>query len=257
MPLMSEIAGRRGAYALLDKIYRRRDIVNTIEIISLMEEIGVSEDLFSELTKSGLFIESPDGFYISSLGKKVTLLLRAINGEEEISEVFQQLTYLYPSLRPYELITGNITDYFIESLYRRPDFIRVYICSPWIRLDEGHIEKIKNAIFTASERYINLQILIITLPLERYHDKKATETLKALKQIGAEIVINSRLHAKLYISEPGPSGGNHYAIFGSENLTGRRNIELAIKIENDNEILRKLNLYFYEIWQESQILKEV
>ncbi|OQX54998.1 MAG: hypothetical protein B5M53_04890 [Candidatus Cloacimonas sp. 4484_209] len=257
MPLMSETVGRRGAYSLLNKIYAKSDIVNPIEILSLMEEIGVSDELFSELAKSGLFIESPDGFYISSLGKKVTLLLRAINDEEEISEVFQQLTYIYPSLRPYELITENITDYFIDSLYTRPDFIRVYICSPWIRLDENHIEKIKNAIFTASKRYTNLQVLIITLPLERYRDKKATETLKALKQIGAEIVSNSRLHAKLYISEPGPAGGNHYAIFGSENLTGRKNIELAIKIQNDNEILRKLNLYFHEIWQESQILMEV
>ena len=257
MPLMSEIVGQRCAYSLLNKIYARSDIVNPVEIRSLMEEIGVSDDLFSELTKLGLFIESPDGFYISSLGKKVTLLLRAINDEEEISEVFQQLTYLYPSLRSYELITENVTDYFIDSLYTRPDFIRIYICSPWIRLDENHIEKIKDAIFTASKQYTNLQVLIITLPLERYRDKKATETLKALKQIGAEIVTNSRLHAKLYISEPGPAGGNHYAIFGSENLTGRRNVELAIKIQNDNEILRKLNLYFYEIWQESQILKEV
>ena len=255
--LMSEIVGRRGAYSLLDKIYTKRDIVDIIEMVSLMKEIGVSDDLFSELTKSGLFIESPNGFYISSLGEKVTLLLRAINDEEEIAEVFQQLTYLYPSLRPYELITENVTDYFIDSLYTRPDFIRVYICSPWIRLDENHIEKIKNAILTASKRYINLQILIITLPLEQYRDRKAIETLRALKQIGAEIVINRKLHAKLYISEPGPSGGSHYAIFGSENLTGRRNIELAIKIENDNQILRKLSLYFHEIWQDSQILEEV
>ena len=257
MPLISEIVGQKSAYSFMNRTYERGDIINAVEMVSLMKETGVSDDLFSELANSGLFIESPDGFYISSLGKKATLLLRAINDYEEISEVFQQLTYLYPSLRPYELITENITDYFISSLYNRPDFIRIYICSPWIRLDENHIEQIKNAIYTASKRYINLQILIITLPLEQYRDRKAIETLRALKQIGAEIVINRKLHAKLYISEPGPSGGNHYAIFGSENLTGRRNIELAIKIQNDNEILRKLNLYFYEIWQESQILKEV
>lgn len=254
---MSEIVGQKGAYSLLNKIFERRDIVKNNEIISIMEEIGVSDNLFSKLIEAGLFIESPDGFFISSLGKKVTLLLRAINEEEEISEIFRQLLYLYPSLRPYELITESVTDYFIDSLYMRPDFIRIYICSPWIRLDKNHIERISDAIFTASKRYKNLQILIITLPLERYRDKKATDTLKTLKQLGAEIVVNSKLHAKLYISEPGPLGGKHYAILGSENLTGRGNIELAIKIQNDNEILRKLNLYFYEIWQESQILKEV
>lgn len=257
MPLISEIVGQKSAYSFMNRTYERGDIINAVEMVSLMKETGVSDDLFSELANSGLFIESPDGFYISSLGKKATLLLRAINDYEEISEVFQQLTYLYPSLRPYELITENITDYFISSLYNRPDFIRIYICSPWIRLDENHIEQIKNAIYTASKRYINLQILIITLPLEQYRDRKAIETLRALKQIGAEIVINRKLHAKLYISEPGPSGGSHYAIFGSENLTGRRNIELAIKIENDNQILRKLSLYFHEIWQDSQILEEV
>ena len=257
MPLMSEITGQKGVYSLLNRIYERSSVIDSLEINSLMKNVGVSEEVFSELNRAGLLIESSIGFYISSLGKKITLLLRAINDEEEISEVFQQLTYIYPNLRPYELITESITDYFIDSLYTRSDFIRVYICSPWIRLDENHIEKIKSAVFTASKRYTNLQILIITLPLERYRDRKATETLKVLKQIGAEIVINSRLHAKLYISEPGPAGGNHYAIFGSENLTGRKNIELAIKIQNDNEILRKLNLYFYEIWQESQILKEV
>lgn len=257
MPLISEIVGQKSAYSFMNRTYERGDIINAVEMVSLMKETGVSDDLFSELANSGLFIESPDGFYISSLGKKATLLLRAINDYEEISEVFQQLTYLYPSLRPYELITENITDYFISSLYNRPDFIRIYICSPWIRLDENHIEQIKNAIYTASKRYINLQILIITLPLEQYRDRKAIETLRALKQIGAEIVINRKLHAKLYISEPGPSGGSHYAIFGSENLTGRRNIELAIKIENDNQILRRLSLYFHEIWQDSQILEEV
>lgn len=68
---------------------------------------------------------------------------------------------------------------------------------------------------------------------------------------------HERLHAKLYISEPGPYGGIHYAIFGSENLTGRRNIELGIKIENDNELLRNLTKFFREIQEESKILKEV
>lgn len=254
---MNELVGQKGAYSLLNKIYERRDIIDSAEITDLIEKIGISNDLFSDLTNSGLFIESPNGFYLSSLGRKVTLLLRALNEEEEISEVFRQLTYLYPSLRPYELITEGITDYFINSLYTRPDFIRVYICSPWIRLHDDHVGKIKNAISKASKRYISLQILIITLPLERYHDGKATETLKLLKQLGAEIVTNARLHTKLYLSEPGPYGGSHYAIMGSENLTGRGNIELAIKIENDNEILRKLNLYFYDIWQNSQILQEV
>lgn len=264
MPLMNEIVGQKGAYSLLNKMYTKMDIADDAEIASLMRELNVSDELFSDLTNSGLFIESPNGFYISSVGKRVTLLLRAINDEEEISEVFQQLKFLYPSLRAYELITEDITNYFIENLYSRPDFIRVLICSPWIRLDENHLSKLHSAILKASAQYKNLQIRIITLPPDGYLNWSASiETFKSFRSFGGEIMahcekINNkyRLHTKLYIVEPGPYGGAHYAIIGSENLTGRRNIELSIKIENDNEILRKLNLYFYEIWQESQILKE-
>jgi len=254
---MNEIVGKKGAYQFLDRIYGYQDVVQSRDLAQLIDETNISQDLFSELTEAGLFIGTPDGFYISSLGKRVTLLLRGINGDEEISEVFRKLTYLHPELRPYELITEDITSYFVDSLLLRLDFIRVYICSPWIRLEPSHLEKVKQAVSKARRKYENLQILVITLPLERYRDSKAIETLKELKHLGADIVTHGKLHAKLYVSEPGPYGGAYYAIFGSENLTGRQNIELAIKIENDNEILAKLTNFFFEIREESKILEEV
>ena len=256
--LMNEIVGKKGAYQFLDRIYEYQDVVQSQDLAQLIDETNISQDLFSELTDAGLFIGTPDGFYISSLGKRVTLLLRGINGQEEISEVFRKLTYLYPELRPYELITEDITSYFVDSLLVRPDFIRVYICSPWIRLEQGHLEKVKQAVSQAKRRYENLQIFVITKPRKGYRNWQASvETFEVLRSLGAEIVTNERLHAKLYISEPGPYGGAQYAIFGSENLTGRQNIELAIKIENDNEILRKLTGFFFEIREESKILEEV
>jgi len=258
MSFISEVVGQKGVYFFLNRMYEIRDVVKTLELDQLIEEANISQSLFSDLTNTGLFIGTPQGFYISSLGKKVTLLLRTINGESDISDLFNQLAYLYPDLRPYELITENITDYFIDSIERHSDFIRIYICSPWIRLDEIHLKKLQGSVLKASSRYKNLQILLITKPKEGYRNWKASEeTFKILMSLGAEIMTHSKLHTKLYISEPGPYGGAHYAILGSENLTGRKNIELAIKIENDNDILRKLNQYFYEIWQESQILKEV
>jgi hypothetical protein len=256
--LISEVVGQKGVYSFLNRMYEIRDVVGASDLDQLIIEGNISQNLFSDLTNCGLFIGTPQGFYISSLGKKVTLLLRGINGDSDISELFYQLSYLYPELRPYELITENITDYFIDSIERQPDFIRIYICSPWIRLDETHLRKVQSAVLKASSQYRNLQILIITKPKEGYRNWKASaETFKVLRSLGAGIMTHNKLHTKLYISEPGPYGGGHYAILGSENLTGRKNIELAIKIENDNEILRKLNQYFYEIWQESQILKEV
>ena len=258
MPLISEVVGQEGAYSFLNRMFDIRRVVQSSELSQLFEESKISPSVFSDLVQTGLFIGTPQGFYISSLGKKVTLLLRAINGESTVSELFNRLNYLEPEFRPYELITENITDYFINSLEGNPNFIRIYICSPWIRLDEKHHRKLQVAVLNASRLYKNLQIFVITKPKEGYHNWEGSiKTFKILKDLGAEIVTHTKLHAKLYISEPGLYGGIHYGILGSENLTGRGNIELAIKIENDNEILRKLHQYLYEIWQECEILKGV
>ncbi len=258
IPLLSEIVGQKGVYQLLDKFYERQGVIKSDELPELIDMIDVTQDIFSELNRVGLFVGTIDGFYISPLGTKVTLLLKAVNEERGLSKVFRELTYLYPELKPYELLTEDITGYFIDSLLLNPTFIRIYICSPWIRLDQDHLEKIKQAFSKAKLKYENLEILVITKPREAYNNWKGSEeTFKVLKDLGAKIVINKKLHAKLYINEPGPYGGIHYAIFGSENLTGRRNIELAMKVENDNEILNKLIRFFFEIQEESKILEEV
>lgn len=256
--LVSEIVGQKGAYQLLNRFYECQDVMKFIKVQELVDEIGVTQGLFSDLTAAGLFIRTVDGFYISSIGKKVNLLLKAINGEEELLGVFRELSHLYPELSSHEIITEDITSYFIDSLMSNPNFIRIYICSPWIRLDEAHLEKLRHAVFEARLKYENLQILVITKPPEGYYNWKGSmETFRVLKDLGADIVTHKKLHAKLYISEPGLYGGIHYAIFGSENLTGKRNIELAIKVENDNEILGKLTRFFFEIQEESKILEEV
>ncbi len=264
--LVSEIVGQKGVYSFLNRMYEIKDVVKSSDIGQLITETNISQDIFSDLTKVGLFTETPDGFYISSLGEKVAILLRALNDEEQISEVFQKLSSLYPGLKKYELVKESITDDLIDSLYTNPDFIRVLICSPWIKLDESRLKKFQSAIVEASKRYKNIDIKIITLPKEGYSNWKASiETFKLFKNLGAEIMTHTKkktkylymLHTKLYIVEPGPYGGAHYAIIGSENLTGSGNKELAIKIKNDSEILSKLNQYFFEMQQESEILSEV
>ena len=83
---------------------------------------------------------------------------------------------------------------------------------------------------------------------------RALTTLKELRALGATIMTHRKLHAKLYISEPGPRGGSFYAVFGSENLTGANNIELGLKVENDNEMLTRLRDFFLEIEEESTLL---
>jgi hypothetical protein len=165
---------------------------------------------------------------------------------------------LYPSLKPYEIITHDVTNYFIDSLNRSPDFIRLSICSPWISLNETQLTKLQEAILKASRLYPRLEIYVITKPKAEYaHWEGAIDTFEMLIQFQAQIMTNSKLHTKLYMSEPGPYGGSHYAILGSENLTGKKNVEIAVKIQNDNDILRKLNRYFFNISEKSNILKGV
>lgn len=258
MPIISEVVGQKGTYSFLHSIYQIGDVVTASKLDELIAESDISQELFSDFINAGLFASTPQGFYMSSLGKKVVILLRCINGDCSNIDLFNELTSLQPESRPYELITESVTDYFIDSINRHCDFIRVRICSPWIRLSNGHLGQLTEAVAKARRMYNNLEILVISQPKEGYRNWKASIlTFKTLKDLGATIVTNSELHTKLYISEPGPYGGSHYAILGSENLTGRGNIELAIRIEHDNEILRKLNLYFDEIKEKSDLLTEV
>ena len=258
--LMSETVGQRGAFSFLDKFCETHKIFSSTEVTDLINELGITDRLFSDLFSAGLLEGTTSGLYISSLGERVALLLRAVNDKEDLAEVYRKLTYLYPELKPYELITEDITGLFIDTLLSRSDFIRIYICSPWIRLEEEQLDRIKNSVLKAINKYDNIQIFIITLPLRRYHYPEGlTNGVTELRRLGAEVTVmtNAKLHAKLYISEPGPHGGVHWAIFGSENLTGRQNIELGIRIENDNEILGKLTNFFREIQEEGELLEEV
>jgi len=69
-----------------------------------------------------------------------------------------------------------------------------------------------------------------------------------LKSLGAEIVLNPRVHAKLYIREPGLSGGLQTAIVGSENLTVPKYAELGLKIINDGVMIDRLRGVFFDIY---------
>lgn len=243
--LTSELVGRRGIYNLLETFFTEGETVDGANLAALLENMGVSQEGVAELSGAGLISSSAQGFYLSGFGQTVTLLLRGINEKASLGDVVSSLTRMYPDLRPYTLITHDITNVFIDSLLARPDFIRIYICSPWIRLDEEHFGKIRRAI--ERRKYERVELFVITLPPRRYRDPHGIATLRGLVELGAEVVTNGKLHTKLYISEPGPRGGAQYAIFGSENLTGKRNIELGVKIENDNELLAKLTEYFRTI----------
>ena len=69
-----------------------------------------------------------------------------------------------------------------------------------------------------------------------------------MRSLGADIVLNPRVHAKLYIREPGPSGGLQAAIVGSENLTIPKYAELGLKVTNDRGMIDKLVEVFFDIY---------
>ena len=64
--LISETVGQKGVYSLLDSIYESNEVIPSVKIAHLINEAGISDDVFSNLTLAGLLAESPDGFYISS-----------------------------------------------------------------------------------------------------------------------------------------------------------------------------------------------
>jgi len=264
MPVVSHVLGGQQAYSLLNAIYEKQDVISREDVRSLLVETGASDDILLEIRDLGAVIETKKGFYVSSFGRTAILLLRALNGDEDIAQALRKIGS-YSALGSYELLTEDVTGFFLERLCMNPDFIRVLICSPWIRLEKNHLTRLEGAISQASQLYGNLQIRVLTLPPDGYRNWPASRaTFHSLIQCGAQIGTlfdranhGYRLHTKLYLVEPGPLGGAHYAIVGSENLTGRSNVELAIKIENDTVMMRNLNLYFYALWERCKLLQEV
>ena len=258
---VSEALGQKGAYPLISKLLERHDLLQEAELASLAE--GAAPDdlsaLVSQLCMMGIISATSGGYYLSSYGQRTGLLLKAINGDLSVGEAIRYLQILYPHIKPYELITESLTEAFVERLLLRPDFIRLYICSPWIRLKQDILSQLAAAVSRASERYPNaVQVLVVTRPPptgDAWGDQ-IRESLRSLRRMGASISVHAKLHAKLYIRDPGPYGGLHSALFGSENLTGAQNVEIGISIINDSEILRKLTVLFFSIQEEAKIWRE-
>src|SRR6516225_4478752 len=209
--LLSETIGQPGVFSLLDRLLQFQGPLS----FSLFEEVrlgsAAEENVAADLFNNGLLATDAEKVLITTLGQKLTLLLRAINDRDELTQTFHKLGNLFPYLQRFHLIEGNITEYVVEAINTRRDFVRLYICSPWIRLKEPHLQRLKAAVLASRYHYPQLQILVITLPADRYKDINALTTLKELRALGATIMTHRKLHAKLYISEPGPRGGSFYA----------------------------------------------
>ena len=229
------------------------------QISELLEEEEIIKMRVKELENLGLISKSPhtSAYHLTSRGKISLILSDMIEG----GSLKEGIKILSPyTVKEFELLTENVTDTFLEMIYKRRIFQNIYLCSPWIQIKEQK-RKLLQKVIRDSKKSLGekMNILVIVRPpnLKTEFGKKINETLQWLERLGGDISLVKRLHTKLYIAEPGSSGGLFFAIFGSENLTGARNIELGIKIINNTSILNKLITYFFDIYNRGKPYENV
>ena len=245
-------------YGTLAKPYAK-DVLEALDGATFLTVSQISELLekeekikmrVKELENLGLISKSThtSAYHLTSRGKISLILSDMIEGGS-LKEGIKKLSPY--TVKEFELLTENVTDTFLEMIFKRRIFQNIYLCSPWIQIKEQKRKLLQKVIMDSKKSLgEKMNILVIVRPpnLETEFGKKINETLQWLKKLGSDISLVKRLHTKLYIAEPGPSGGLFFAIFGSENLTGARNIELGIKILNNASILNKLITYFFDIY---------
>jgi hypothetical protein len=239
--LLSETVGSQAGADFLGTLFERQSMA--------VSEAAAQRELILELKRTGLVFEAGGTLYLSRRGRECWWLLYAINSGR-LAETVRQLTKLLPHLVPYELVTEGMTRRFIEDLRENCDFKRLLVCSPWISLDLGALRTLSAALLRAQEINSSVEFVVITRPIEGKDAfaMKCGATLDALRRMGAEVVFRGRLHAKLYLRERSARGGTSQAVFGSENLTGAKNLELGIRINNDTAVIRQLCRYFFELY---------
>ncbi len=258
--LPSEVLGQTGVFDFLRELDTLQ-ATQSEKIFDLLASCGIEKPsrVFDQLTQISIIFEADNKFYLTSKGREMWLLLRALNGCD-LKEILQQLRQLHPTLFPYEIVTEGMTTEFINNLAAFPSFRRVLICSPWVSIKRKVFQKFSYAVYKAQESSPanKVDIIVIARPLRKKDPNYSQflDVFHALTSIGVEIVLHEKLHTKLYIRDPGTVGGFSQAIFGSENLTVKRNIELGIRITNDTAIFNKLITYFFDLYQECKPLKE-
>ena len=249
MSQLNETLGRAGAFCVLSRLERStQSLVKRTDVQSLMTTCNVQEpeDLLEDLIATGMLHRASDAFYISRLGVRTAILLRAVNGGE-LSDTFRQLSRIDSTLGAYELVRDKMTTVFIRSLTSRPGIGALYFCSPWINVTEKDFEHIRRSVDREPSGAVD--VFVVTRPDPVTND--VPDGAKPFREIGADIFLHPRLHTKLYIREPGLEGGHAMAIIGSENLTRSRYLELGIKVNGDTAMIQQLVRYFFELTNRS------
>lgn len=238
----SEQLGQIGVFDCLELIQQRGPLARWDEIAAELDAAGVGSGQASlQILKSlGLVTQdSIERVSLSQAGRRTRLLLAGVNQVFPLEEVVRGLSAESALLPHYYLVT-EMTQHFIMNLYQRPDFGRLYICSPWLSFDPPTLQYLIHALALAS-RSKTPELYVIT------RRAQAQAGITALRNLGADITYRDDLHTKLYIREPGPSGGLLLSILGSQNLTRSDYLELGLAVRNDSVIISRLIAYFFTL----------
>jgi hypothetical protein len=252
MPELLELVARAGVGAFL------RSLVNSSiatfawsELENRLADAGSTspQETLEHLIRAHLLQRTGAGFAISRFGYRVSLLVHALDGGD-LDDVVRKLRRLDGSAEPYELVRQGMTTRFLSTLVERPYFGALYLCSPWINLNEKETSIIRYGVLQSEKRTGRRpEIHVLARPPDDMPTslRGAGAGMKPLIELGARTYFIRKLHSKLYIREPDLNGGYSVALVGSENLTQSDYLELGIQINGDGRLISQLIAHFYEL----------
>lgn len=243
---LHQTMGAEGAFELLRELEASGATGLPLEeVLRAMARVGVEDPpaLLDDLLAANLLQRSGDRIGLSTFGIRTLLLVEALNGAD-VREVYRRLSHYDSTLRMYELVREGMTGQFLRSINDRPGFSRLYFCSPWIRLDTRQRQMLVHGVIQEEKQGTIPELFVITRPDP---GKEAQAALAVFRGLHATLFFNARLHTKLYIREPGQSGGFPMAIVGSQNLTRSQYLELGIRVNADTVMVDQLIGYFWEL----------
>ncbi len=249
MSSLLQVLGELGVDETLDELMRSSEAAfdrNHLEDVFQDHGAVSPAQLFDRLLNSNILQTIGQRFGLSAYGRKLSLLISAINGAD-IENVFFRLRRIDGQQPTYELVRKGMTTEFFTSLIDRPGVGALYICSPWINPLEEDCKRLKYAMTDEERRTgIRPRLQVVTRPPET--QPRGTETgLDCFREVGGTVYYHKKLHSKLYIREPGLNGGLLLAIVGSENLTRSSWLELGIMVNGDDWMVNQLIGYFVNL----------
>jgi|ERR1043165_1382305 hypothetical protein len=240
--MIDEIVAAPEAFGALREVTRWSETaVAQDELAARFLQLGVDDPAVAikSLVASGCLQSYGNRIGASQLGVRVALLMDALDGAD-VGDICRRLRRLEGGGESYELVRSNMTDLFVRSLVDQPGVGRLYIASPWINPTERQVAMLK---YIASRS--DVEINVVTRPPGT--PGVSIAGIRLFASLGARIYLNSRLHSKLYIREPGSAGGPLIAFVGSQNFTRSMHEELGIRVSADTRLIQQLIGYFFDL----------